>query len=46
MKKDYQEIEIMVVTFLQDDVVRTSSAFNNAFDDLAQWDSAWDGWFE
>ena len=45
MKKAYQELEIMVVALMQGDVVRTS-AFNNAFDDVTEWDSAWDGWFE
>ena len=45
MKKAYQELEIMVVALLQGDVVRTS-VFNNACDDLTEWDDAWDGWFE
>ena len=44
MKKMYQEIEIMLIALLQEDVITTSS--KNEFDDVTEWDSAWDGLFE
>ncbi len=43
MKKTYQEIEIRITAFMQNDVVRTS--LYGTFDDVVEWDDNWDGWF-